>query len=59
VLTIRRKFDEDFRKNAVKLSHANPKIVKEVASELRINETMLYKWRRLYIPTRHLAKSPL
>ncbi|MDR1732550.1 MAG: transposase, partial [Synergistaceae bacterium] len=48
MLEIRRKFNEEFRKNAMKLSHASPKTAKEVASDLGISETMLYRWRRLY-----------
>ena len=31
---IRRKYDEEFKKNAVKLSHASPKRVGEVAKAL-------------------------
>ena len=45
---IRRKFDEEFKKDAVKLSHASPKTVREVASDLGFNETVLYKWRSRY-----------
>jgi transposase len=48
MLTIRRKFDEEFKKNAVKLSYASPKPIKGVAEDLGINETMLYKWRRRF-----------
>ncbi|MCK5758591.1 MAG: transposase [Clostridiales bacterium] len=44
----RRKFDEDFKKNAVKLSFASPKTIKEIAEDLGIHETLLYNWRRKY-----------
>ena len=45
---IRRKFDEGFKKDAVKLSYASPKSVKEVAVSLGITESVLYRWRRRY-----------
>lgn len=44
----RRKFDEDFKKNAVKLSYASPKTIKEIAEDLGIHENLLYNWRRKY-----------
>jgi transposase len=45
---IRRKYDEEFKKNAVKLSYASPKSVREVAEDLGVREGMLYKWRQKY-----------
>ena len=45
---IRTKYDEEFKKDAVKLSYASPKAVKQVASDLGICEAMLYKWRKKY-----------
>ena len=45
---IRKKYDEDFRKNAVKLSYASPKAVREIAEDLGIHENLLYNWRRKY-----------
>ena len=47
---IRRKYDEEFKKNAVKLSYASQKTMKEAAKDLGINETMLYKWRQRFTP---------
>ncbi len=44
----RKKYDEDFKKNAVKLSYASPKPVKEIAEDLGIHENLLYNWRRKY-----------
>ena len=44
----RKQYDEDFKKNAVKLSYASPKSVKEIAEDLGIHENMLYNWRRKY-----------
>ena len=45
---IRRRFDEEFKKNAVKLSYASPKSVKQVSDDLGVSENMLYRWRRKY-----------
>ena len=45
---IRAKYDEEFKKNAVKLSYASPKSVKQVAGDLGIAENMLYRWRKKY-----------
>jgi transposase len=47
---IRRKFDEQFKKNAVKLSYASNKSVAEVAKDLGITDGMLYRWRQKYTP---------
>lgn len=38
---IRKKYDEDFKKNAVKLSHASPKTPKELSEDLGIHENLL------------------
>ena len=45
---VRRKYDADFKKNAVKLSHASNKSVAEVARDLGISNGMLYRWRQKY-----------
>ena len=45
---IRKKYDEEFKKNAVKLSYASPKSVRQVAEDLGINENILYAWRKKY-----------
>ena len=44
----RTKFDEEFKKNAVKVSYASPKSVKQVAEDLGLHENRLYKWRKKY-----------
>ena len=44
----RKKYDEDFKKNAVKLSYASPKTVREIAEDLGIHENLLYNWRRRF-----------
>jgi len=45
---IRIRYDEEFKKNAVKLSYASPKTVSEVASDLGIKPDRLYAWRKKY-----------
>ncbi len=43
---IRAQYDEEFKKNAVKLSCASAKSVKQVAADLGIKENLLYRWRK-------------
>ena len=45
---IRGRYDEEYKKNAVKLSYASPKNVKQVAGDLGISENRLYAWRKKY-----------
>ena len=44
----RTKYDEDFKKNAVQLSYASSRSVKEIAADLGITEQLLYRWRKKY-----------
>jgi transposase len=44
----RTKYDEEFKKNAVQLSYASPRSVREVAEDLGISEPLLYRWRKKY-----------
>jgi transposase len=44
----RTKYDEEFKKNAVKLSYASPKTTKQIAEDLGIHENLLYNWRKKY-----------
>ena len=46
----RQRYDEEFKKNAVKLSYASSKTVKEVAGDLGISVSLLYRWRKKYTP---------
>jgi len=46
----RQKYDGEFKKNAVRLSYASSKTVKEVAEDLGVAESMLYRWRKRYTP---------
>ena len=45
---IRRQYDEEFKKNAVKLSYASPKSIRQVAEDLGLSENRLYAWRKKY-----------
>ena len=44
----RTKYDEDFKKNAVALSYASPRSVREISEDLGITEGLLYRWRKKY-----------
>ena len=44
----RKKYDEDFKKNAFKLSYASPKSVKRIADDLGMHENLLHNWRQKY-----------
>ncbi len=46
----RHRYDDGFKKNAVKLSYASNKTVKEIAGVLRISVSLLYGWRKKYTP---------
>lgn len=45
---IRQKYDEEFKRNAVKLSYATPKTMKDLAADLGINVSLIYNWRKIY-----------
>ena len=47
----RQKYDKEFKKNAVQLSYASSKTVQEVANDLGISVSLLYRWRKLYTPS--------
>ena len=47
---VRRQYDADFKKNAVKLSFASSKSVAQVARDLGVSDAMLYRWRQKYTP---------
>ncbi len=44
----RRKYDQDFKRNAVLLCSEPGKSVTQVAENLGINKDLLYRWRREY-----------
>lgn len=48
MLKQRNQYDDEFKKNAVKLSYASPKTVRAIAEDLGVAENILYAWRRKY-----------
>ena len=42
----RRKYDSEFRRNAVLLSEETGRTISEVADNLGINSDLIYRWRR-------------
>jgi len=48
VMEHRRKYDEEYKKNAVKLTYTSSKSVAEIAKDLEINPNLLYRWRQRY-----------
>jgi len=49
-IKMRRTYDEDYKRHAVALTLQSGRRVSDVATELGINLTMLYEWRRQYAP---------
>ena len=45
---IRQRYDEEFRKNAVKLSYATTNTIKEFCEDLGIHSSLLYRCRKIY-----------
>ena len=50
MLKQRTQYDDEFKKNAVKLSYASPKPVRTIAEDPRIAKNLLYNWRKKYTP---------
>ena len=46
----KRRYDEEFKKRAVRLSYSGDRTVKSVAEALGITSAMLYRWREEYTP---------
>jgi transposase len=44
----RKKYDEEFKKNAVRLSYASPRSVREIAADIGVHGNIPYNWRRKY-----------
>lgn len=52
----RNRYDEEFKKRAVKLSHSDSRTVREVADSLGINVSVLNRWRRKYTPAGDITR---
>jgi transposase len=46
----RKKYDEEFKKRAVRLSYSSERSIKATAESLGINANMLHRWRKQYTP---------
>lgn len=46
----RRKYDEEFKRRAVRLSYSSERTIKATAESLGINANMLHRWRSQYTP---------
>ncbi|NLV22631.1 MAG: transposase [Syntrophomonadaceae bacterium] len=46
----RRKYDEEFKKRAVRLSYSSERTIKATAESLGINKNLLHRWRAQYTP---------
>jgi len=46
----RRKYDEEFKRRAVRLSCSSERSVKATAESLGVNANMLHRWRSQYTP---------
>jgi transposase len=46
----RRHYDENYKRHAVDLTLRGDRTIAQVAQELGVNETMLYDWRRKFVP---------
>jgi len=42
----RRKYDEEFKRNAVELCRTSGKTISQIAQDLGINSSMLRRWQR-------------
>mgnify|MGYP000496678640 FL=1 len=45
-----RRYDEEFKKRAVRLSYSSDRTVKSVAESLGVRTNLIYRWRKLYTP---------
>ena len=52
----KRKYDEEFKKNAVKLTYESSKGVSEIAEALGINSNLLYRWKQRYTVSGNLTE---
>jgi len=51
----RRKYDPEFKRNAVRLTEEPGRTVPEVAEKLGINSDLIYRWRRQQLDNGELA----
>ena len=46
----RKKYDEEFKKRAVRMSYSSERPVTAVASSQGVTSNMIYRWRKKYTP---------
>ena len=46
----RKKYDEEFKQRAVRMSYSSERSVAAVAASLGVTSNMLYRWRKKYTP---------
>ena len=46
----RKKYDEEFKKRAVRMSYSSERPVMAVAESLGVTSNMIYRWRKKYTP---------
>lgn len=46
----RKKYDEEFKKRAVRMSYSSERPVTAVAESLGVTSNMIYRWRQKYTP---------
>mgnify|MGYP000977352578 FL=1 len=46
----RKKYDEEFKKRAVRMSYSSERPVTAVAESLGVTANMIYRWRKKYTP---------
>lgn len=47
---IRKKYDEEFKKRAVRMSYSSENTVAAIAESLGVTSNMIYRWRKKYTP---------
>lgn len=52
----RRKYDEEFKRRAVRLSYSSERTISEIADGLGICTSMLHRWRKRYTPTGEVSQ---
>jgi transposase len=53
----RRKYDEDFKRRAVRLSYGSGRTVTSAADGLGIHASLLHRWRKIFTPEGDHTKS--
>ena len=49
-MTRRRKYTDEFKRRAVRMSYSSERSVRDIAESLGVEKSMLYQWRKRYTP---------